>query len=497
MRSISGLVLVSVAIVLGCANAPAAERTAAGSIEVANAPPVQAASPIEPMAVGSDAKPAVLIDRVDGGVTIVLGGDIGLGGSNQPVLSSGTFKHGRMHNWSELTAGIAPLFDGDINFANLESVVTDRNDLSARPKAFNFKSHPAGVRHLTGLGLNAVSTANNHAGDYGALGVRETVRHLEALAGHGLKAWPGIGLDREQASRPADVAIKGARVRISAIGIGAGSVPVQAGGTRPRAGMLNYNRPEDFRETVARLADAEGDLRILSVHYGSELQVRASASDIGKLRDEAVKRAGIDIVVGHHAHVAAGVQSVDGKLVLYGLGNLLHPGMQDMAGFGICRDYGLVVRVHATRADNGRLALRAVEAIPVTEMHGRAKPLQGDAARLRIEVLNYLAAELDGPEAGTAGARFRPKYDGTGLYCLPGADSEPGRIGELCRGWEPPSAPLREVGQRIAKSCGGSAIARHRSPNLAGQSVAAKRARVSPKPKPDGGFSLLSSIFGF
>lgn len=128
-------------------------------------------------------------------------------------------------------------------------------------------------------------------------------------------------------------------------------------GSRQRAGMLNYSRAEDFGETVARLADAEGDLRILSVHYGAELQVRPSHGDVAKLRDQAAKDGAIDIVVGHHAHVVAGAQLVDGKLVLYGLGNLPHPGMQDMARFGICRDYGLVIRVLFSRDAKGKLDL--------------------------------------------------------------------------------------------------------------------------------------------
>src|SRR5690606_2754171 len=118
---------------------------------------------------------------------------------------------------------------------------------------------------------------------------------------NGLKAWPGVGLSREQASRPSDVLIKTARVRISAIGIGGNGLGADDGQKRPRAGMLAYSQPQDYRETVARLGEAAGDLRILSVHYGAELQVRPSAADVAKLRDQAARAQGIDIVVGHHA----------------------------------------------------------------------------------------------------------------------------------------------------------------------------------------------------
>jgi poly-gamma-glutamate capsule biosynthesis protein CapA/YwtB (metallophosphatase superfamily) len=488
-------------IALNSSAAVASERGAGGSIAVANAP---LAGPREPI-LNSDssgergATRAIERPSDDGVVTIVLGGDLGLGGSNQPVDATGAFRHGQKQDWHELTSGIAPLFDGDINFANLETVVTDRNDLRANPKSFNFKSHPAGVHHLARLGLSAVSTANNHAIDYGQTGVRETLRHLEGAAVHGLAAWPGLGVGRDEASRPADITVDSARVRISAIGIGGGVIPAgEPNGSRPSAGMLSYNSAEDFKETVARLKEAAGDLRILSVHYGAELQVRASLGDVAKLRDQAAKDGGIDIVVGHHAHVAAGVQLVDGNLVFYGLGNLLHPGMQNMGRFGVCRDYGLVVRVFFSRDAIGKLTPRAIEAMPITDMHARAKPLIGEAGRLRVEVLNYLAAELDDEKAGATGVRFASRADGSGLYCLPGAAQEPGHIGATCEGWEPPPPSSRDIARRIAASCSGALIARRRSEPDGAAIVGPARNRVSrQKPKVGSGSALLTSIFGW
>ena len=500
MRPALKAFLVAALVLSGIGPAMAVEPPATAAVEVANAPAAGAATidavgtPVPaPAAHPSDPTPPD--DRI---VTIVFGGDLGLGGSNQPVLSSGALRHGKRQGWSELTAGIAPLIDGDINFANLETVVTERNDLRANPKAFNFKSHPAGVRHLIDRGFNVFSLANNHALDYGEAGARETVRHLESLADYGLKAWPGLGVGREQAARPADVTVKGARVRISAIGIGGhGLAERKADGDRQRAGMLNYNRTGDYYETIDRLADAEGDLRILSVHYGAELQVRAARADVSKLRDEALRGAGIDIVVGHHAHVPAGVQIVDGSLILYGLGNLLHPGMQDMAGFGICRDYGLLVRVHTVR-EQRRLAIRAVEVVPLTDMHIFTRPLEGEAGRQRVEVLNHLAAELDAPDALASGVRFAPQPDGRGLYCMPGADREPGRIGLLCKGWESPKPPSAELSRRIASSCGGSVVARSRVGPDDERRAGQERARVS-RHRPDApvGGSVLSSFFGW
>lgn len=434
----------------------------------------------------------------DGALVLVLGGDLGLGGSNEPVHPDGGRRHGVLNPWTKLTAGLAPLINGDLNFANLETVVTTRNDLRANPKAFNFRSHPAGIRHLVGLGFNVFSTANNHALDYGDAGVRETLHHLEDMQLVGLRALPGLGLDYDHAARAADLTVKGSRVRFSAIGIGGNHIrpPRDSGTGTP--GMLNYLNPEDYRETVARLAAAEGDLRILSVHYGMELGVRPAASDIARLRDLAVRQHGVDIVAGHHAHVVAGVQQVDGRIVFYGLGNLLHPGMQNMSAHGICRDYGLIARIHLSRADGGRLRVRAIEVVPIVDMHLEARPLTGEAGQKRVEVLNHLASSLDDSASGATGVRFVPQADGRGLHCLPGADTEAGRIGMMCAGWRPPPPPPAALQRTITAACNdGSVLARRsRAPFASGSRPDASGAsRVAgPAARPDGAW--MRTVFG-
>lgn len=473
-----------------------------GSLPLTPAPPnateTAAAHPAEPPAAEkSPAAPTAHSDTL----TIVLGGDLGLGGSEQPVHAEGALRHGARQNWADLTRGIAPLLDGDINFANLETVVTDRNDLSPVAKAFNFRSHPAGIRHLVAAGFNVVSTANNHAIDYGEPGIRETLRHLRGLSDAGLKGLPGIGIGRAEALAPADVIVRNARVRIAALGIGGGALPAGAA-SAARAGMASYNVPVDVSDSVDGLAAAAGDIRILSVHYGQELQVRPSAVDERRLREVAAA-GGIDIVAGHHAHVAAGVQETDGRMIFYGLGNLLHPGMQDMDRLGICRDYGLVARVHMIRTGGEKFRIRAVEIITLRGMHQAPQPRDGEAGRLRVEVINHLAAGLDDRTSGARGVRFAPQPDGSGLYCAAAVGARIGdgqdRIGRLCQTFTPPEAPAPAITRRITQACGGiDLIARRQgATELAADGSPAARRRVTRAggAAKGGGDSFLASIF--
>jgi poly-gamma-glutamate synthesis protein (capsule biosynthesis protein) len=383
-------------------------------------------------------------------LSIMIGGDLGLNGSGNSVNPEGAIRHGARLPWSDLTAGIAPLLNADINFANLETVVTDRNSIEPVAKTFNFRSHPAGVRHLVAIGFNAFSTANNHAIDYGEPGMVETLRHLQSLSDAGLQAWPGIGYGRDALLTPATIIARNAKVRISAIGIGGGGLPKSADQSN-RIGMASYH--QDHQEAVARLNAADGDLRVLSVHYGAEMQIRPAPHDERRLRETA--QSGVDLVVAHHAHVPAGIQDVDGKLVFYGMGNLMHPGMQDMARLGICRDFGVVARLHYTKEGDGGYQLRAIEIIPLRDMHQTARPRISEDGRQRIEVLNYHAAGLDNASSRARGVRFAPQDDGSGLFCAAGAERETDRIGLKCHGFTEPQPQAAALTARLANACAG------------------------------------------
>ncbi|KAB2912098.1 MAG: CapA family protein [Hyphomicrobiaceae bacterium] len=393
--------------------------------------------------------------RDDGTVTIVVVGDVGINSSNQPLDPRGGYKGG-FHAWADTTSQIAADINGDLNFMNLETIVTDRSDIPPDRKdqsqPFNFRMHPEGLRHLAAKGFNLVSLANNHSMDYGVTGLKETLRHVGALRGNSIKAAAGVGMNREEASRPHTVRVKGSEVAFAAIGIVTNNLERHRAGPE-RPGQIAYRFDEDFAEVRRRLVGQPAALRILSIHYGYEGQVRADALQMAQWRGEAAMKDGIDIIVGHHAHVVRGVEMAGRSLIFYGLGNFLHLGTANMTRNGPCRDYGLMARVHLRKAADGRLAIRAVEAIPVTDTHYRPRRLTGEQGAVRVHVLNYLAGTLDDAAGKARGLRFTPQSDGSGLYCVPGADKDPGRIGALCRRYRPAPAIPATLLPRIASDC--------------------------------------------
>lgn len=402
-------------------------------------------------------------------VTLIVGGDLGFGGSRQPVVATAGVRHGRRHGFAKLTQHIRPLLKSDLAFANLESVVTATNQLAALDKTFVFRMHPNGVAHLVEAGFNVLSTANNHAIDYGSTGLRHTIRHLVRLKSAGLVAAHGVASTAEQVFKPARFTRNGATFAFAAAGIGG----VQAQKSTP--GQASYRSSADFKRLTTSLGRAQVDYRMLSVHYGAELQVRPDRPSRTKLGGISVAQRGIDLVIGHHAHTPAGIQRVGRGLVFYGLGNLLHLGMQDMGKFGICRDFGLLAKLHliSDPQPGGRMVAQAVELFALRDMHVASRPRTGGNGRDRIEVINALGRELN--DATGRGLLFVPRKDGSGLYCAPGAASIGGAVGRLCRGWQPPARPAAALLRRIRQSC------RYRRKNSKPEKIVKLRGRIVPK----------------
>lgn len=437
-------------IALGLAAAGAALVPAAGLLSAATrVAPCDRTELTASIGDSQTAAPSSSPDRM----TIVLVGDTGFNRSDAPVDAKGLRKGKQVTAFSYMLGGIARELDGDLAFLNLETVVTDRNDLAAEGKgkdAFHFRSHPIALKALITAGFNMFSLANNHAFDYGGAGIEETLYHLAVANAERAIAYAGIGSNLDEAIKPGCLDVDGARIGFSAIGIITGDQPqYRAGPDSP--GQASYRDRADFEAAVDKLAAMPADYRILSIHYGLEGRVIPDERQLADWRSFAAEEKGIDLIVGHHPHVAQGVE-LDGKsLIFYGLGNFLHPGTAEMTRFGLCRDYGLMAKVYLARID-GAWKVEAIEAIPLTNTQVRPARFSAQEAEKRIYALNHLAASLDDDKAAR-GVRFTPQPNGSGLYCADGASALSGKIGTLCQGWQHAGEPDPKLAAKIEAAC--------------------------------------------
>jgi poly-gamma-glutamate capsule biosynthesis protein CapA/YwtB (metallophosphatase superfamily) len=287
--------------------------------------------------------------------------------------------------FDQLTRGLLPLIQGaDINFANIETVVTE-TALSASEKEFNFQTHPAAIQHLIDIGYNMFSLANNHSHDYGVRGVEQSLFHFRQFERSRAVAHSGLGANLEEATSPHVFMARGVRIGFLSFG-NTSFYP-----TDKNAGVLSYNREEHLALSLAKLKNADVDLRIVSIHTGTE---RETNLDSGQRRKFAriLEMGNVNLIIGHHPHVVRPIEFINGRMIFYSLGNYLMTGSANITQNGLLQDYGLMAKIYFKRdAETQQMQITAVQGIPLTNTHRNVQQMSPAESRKRIVALNELS----------------------------------------------------------------------------------------------------------
>lgn len=178
----------------------------------------------------------------------------------------------------------------------------------------DFIAPPQITTTLKDVGYDTCSTASNHAFDHGEGGVRNT---LDALDKAGLKH-TGSARSQAEGAKPLIMDVKGVKVaQLSFAGSFNGrQIPAD------KPWLVNKTSLDAISaaEKAARAAGAE--VVILSIHWGTEHQPAPNSLQLSLARKISA-RTGINLVVGHHAHVVQPMEKVGDIWVAYGLGNQL------------------------------------------------------------------------------------------------------------------------------------------------------------------------------
>jgi poly-gamma-glutamate synthesis protein (capsule biosynthesis protein) len=191
--------------------------------------------------------------------------------------------------------------DGDIVFGNLEAPISNYTDKKGFEANF-FRANPNIIEGLKNANFNVLSVANNHIMEHGEKAFLSTVNTL-----------------RENNITP--VGVKNRKDIFDFRGL--------------KIAFLGYSFIEDFIDNSQYnkisseekvLSDIKNlrkqvDLILISLHWGYEYVPFPSPEQIEigrKLIDY-----GVDLILGHHAHVIQGLEMYRGKLIVYGLGNFI------------------------------------------------------------------------------------------------------------------------------------------------------------------------------
>ena len=238
------------------------------------------------------------------------------------------------------------LAKADFVFANLEGPLSEQGGKTQDPKHnVVFCGPPVGAEALKRGKFSMVSTANNHAFDYGIRALRETILNLRGVG----IPFVGTSLDSVDGCEPVIVEKAGIR-----IGFLAYTQFVNIGGAW-RGTIALYDAQQARRDLDSLRPKV--DFIVVSYHGGEEYKETPSEKvrrDFRMLADE-----GADVVVGHHPHCVQGIEIYNGKLLFYSLGNFVFYQPQfEWARFGL----GVDVSV----ARNGRtVGIEQVRLLPL------------------------------------------------------------------------------------------------------------------------------------
>jgi poly-gamma-glutamate capsule biosynthesis protein CapA/YwtB (metallophosphatase superfamily) len=198
----------------------------------------------------------------------------------------------------------------DLVVLNLECCISARGE--PFPGAvFHFRAPPWATEVLVQLGVNCVTLANNHALDFGADALLDTLAHLDAAG----IAVVGAGTDVERARAP--LVLESAGFRLGVVALTDHPRAYAAQPDRAGVAYADLGRdplPEWVRAAIGAL---DVDATLVTPHWGPNMtaepvpHVRAAATRL--------RAAGATLVGGHSAHVFHGVA----PRVLYDLGDFI------------------------------------------------------------------------------------------------------------------------------------------------------------------------------
>jgi poly-gamma-glutamate capsule biosynthesis protein CapA/YwtB (metallophosphatase superfamily) len=265
----------------------------------------------------------------------------------------------------------------DAAFVNLEMLFHDFEPYASAASGGTYmRAEPALVKDLVWAGFDMVSRANNHAGDYGVLGMNLTTKYV-AEAG---LVQAGVGQSLAEAREAKFLETPKGRIALISVastfpdssraGRTRGDMPARPGlnplrftttttitadqmtalramassvtGRQPGTGnTFNYlgNRfvvgatpgvkteplKEDLEEIAAVVKNAAGlaDYTIVTIHAHEGGRDRYLPADFLVTFARAMVDAGADLFVGHGPHVLRGIEMYKGKPIMYSLGDFI------------------------------------------------------------------------------------------------------------------------------------------------------------------------------
>ncbi|MFA0812472.1 CapA family protein [Microbulbifer epialgicus] len=294
----------------------------------------------------------------------------------RPVLAwGGDVNLGRRQHYrtaqlgvEQVLGGISALKDADISIVNLECVVatTGEQGISKGERSpYYYRARPEMLKVLVAAGVDIVTTANNHSGDYGPVALMEQEDWLNTTG----IGYAGSGENLNEALQPAFRSA--GPINVALFSLDATQARFAAGPTTAGCAHLPLSMPELWTNTLKPriiAARAKAHVVLVAVHWGANMESFPSSEQIAT--GHAIIDAGADGVLGTSAHNLQGIEVYRDRPIIHDAGDLLFDAVRDsFADSGIFR---LQLSVHG---------VEQITFVPVGVGFGFSKQLTGEAAR--------------------------------------------------------------------------------------------------------------------
>lgn len=258
--------------------------------------------------------------------TLTFVGDCTLGTMPERLNSTTSFVGTIGENYALPFQYVSQYFStDDCTFVNLESVLAD--DGQPADKMFTFRGPTTYGQILTAGSVELVTLANNHTYDFGADGYLSTKNVLEQQ-----------GTTYVEANSTAIYTTE------SGLTIGVYAVYF----------TLNTS---DLIKDIAALRENGAEIIVAAVHWGEEGKYTPNTTQ------ESIARTlidnGVDIVWGHHPHVLQKIESYNGGIIYYSLGNFSFGGNHNPYDYD-----SAVLQQQIIRDSEGNISLGELTVIP-------------------------------------------------------------------------------------------------------------------------------------
>lgn len=267
----------------------------------------------------------------------------------------------------------------DIFVLNHEYPVSTRGTALAG-KYYTFRASPEREQILKELGCDLVSLANNHIYDYGPDAFLDT---LQTLKDEGIP-YMGAGENLAEAKKPVYFTVNGIKIGFLAANRSEKIIYTPEAGENSPGVVRMYDT--QMMDEMIREASDQCDYLIAYVHWGTE-----DSPYYEEYQREIAKEffdAGLDALIGGHPHVLQGMEYIDGKPVIYSLGDFW---------FNSESKYTTIVNLDITKD-----GLKSVSFVPCRQEDYKTRMLYGEDADAFYAYLQNLSPNAVIDSAGMA-----------------------------------------------------------------------------------------------